>query len=163
LTRPVAKRPILSNLTPKCALGAVTALARLAVSVRIAEKAPSAQLRNAKEFEEMIERSNAEHYVWGGNCDGWHLVKASGLSVIEESMPPGGSEVRHHHKFARQFICVLEGRLSFELSDKRIDVHPGQGLEIAPGVSHRAFNESASVASFLVISSPPTGADRVLD
>lgn len=23
----------------------------------------------------------AEHYIWGDNCDGWHLVKNQDLSV----------------------------------------------------------------------------------
>ena len=27
-----------------------------------------------------ISRQNAAHYVWGGSCDGWHLVQATGLS-----------------------------------------------------------------------------------
>ena len=35
-----------------------------------------------------ISRDNAEHYRWGHECDGWHLVKDKNLSVIEEFMPP---------------------------------------------------------------------------
>jgi hypothetical protein len=35
----------------------------------------------------VISRDNAEHYFWGTGCDGWHLVRESGLSVIEECMP----------------------------------------------------------------------------
>ena len=35
-----------------------------------------------------ISRENAEHYVWGEICDGWHLVKDAKLSVIEEQMVP---------------------------------------------------------------------------
>lgn len=31
--------------------------------------------------------ANAEHYRWGNQCDGWHLVRAAELSIIEESMP----------------------------------------------------------------------------
>jgi len=33
---------------------------------------------------EVISRENAEHYVWGDSCDGWHLVRDSDLSVGEE-------------------------------------------------------------------------------
>jgi hypothetical protein len=36
---------------------------------------------------EVNSRENAEHYVWGDSCDGWHLVRASNLSVIGECMP----------------------------------------------------------------------------
>src|SRR5262245_22765573 len=27
---------------------------------------------------------NAEHYVWGNGCDGWHFVNRPSLSVIRE-------------------------------------------------------------------------------
>ncbi|PKF76460.1 cupin domain-containing protein, partial [Vibrio sp. vnigr-6D03] len=34
----------------------------------------------------VISRENAEHYVWGERCDGWHLVKSTSLSVIQEKV-----------------------------------------------------------------------------
>jgi hypothetical protein len=34
-----------------------------------------------------ISKQNAEHYIWGDNCDGWHLVNNKDLSVIHERMP----------------------------------------------------------------------------
>lgn len=111
----------------------------------------------------MIERRNAEHYVWGGRCEGWHLLKTEGLSVIEERIPPGGSESRHHHARAGQFFYVLAGVLSFEIDGREFDLTPRQGIEISPTVPHRVFNRSADDAEFLVISSPPSHGDRVLD
>jgi hypothetical protein len=47
---------------------------------------------------------SAQHYIWGGNYDGWHLVRAADLSVIQERVPPGGRETRHVHARARQFF-----------------------------------------------------------
>jgi hypothetical protein len=38
---------------------------------------------------EIVSLENAEHYNWGGACDGWHLLKSAALSVIQESVPPG--------------------------------------------------------------------------
>jgi hypothetical protein len=35
----------------------------------------------------MINKETSEHYVWGGICDGWHLVKTAQLSMIHERMP----------------------------------------------------------------------------
>ncbi|WP_375468011.1 hypothetical protein [uncultured Nostoc sp.] len=46
----------------------------------------------------MINKDTADHYLWGNNCDGWHLVKQLELSVIHELMPPGTFEVRHYHQ-----------------------------------------------------------------
>jgi len=108
----------------------------------------------------VIEKANAEHYAWGGICEGWHLLKTNALSVIEERMPPGGSENRHRHQSAAQFFYVLKGVLSFEIDGKEHDLSPRQGVEIKPGVAHRVFNRSAGDAEFLVISMPPSHGDR---
>src|SRR5882672_3469613 len=97
-----------------------------------------------------IEKRNAEHYVWGEGCDGWHLLRCDSLSVIEERIPPGSSETRHYHREARQFFYVLSGVLSFEIDGKEFELMSKQGIEIGPSVPHRAFNRSADAAEFLV-------------
>jgi mannose-6-phosphate isomerase-like protein (cupin superfamily) len=61
-----------------------------------------------------ISRENARHYVWGENCDGWRLLQSASLSVIEEHMPPGASEVRHFHRRAQQFFFILSGEAMME-------------------------------------------------
>ena len=112
-----------------------------------------------------ISIGNAEHYSWGGpnrdQSDGWHLVRTPELSIIEESMPSGASETRHHHTQARQFFYMLEGTLTMQLDGTSIALHSGQGIEIAPGDSHQAFNLSEAPIRFLVISSPPSRGDRI--
>ena len=67
-----------------------------------------------------IRRENAPHYVWGDNCDSWHLLPESNLSVIEERMPPGASEVRHFHTNARQFFYIFSGQAVMESNQERI-------------------------------------------
>jgi mannose-6-phosphate isomerase-like protein (cupin superfamily) len=57
---------------------------------------------------------NAEHYLWGDGCDGWHLLNRDDVSVIQERMPLGTSEQMHYHKIARQFFFVLDGRATME-------------------------------------------------
>lgn len=107
-----------------------------------------------------ISTNTAEHYRWGQNCDGWHLVRAEGLSVIQERMPPGTAEVRHRHARARQFFYVLAGRLSIEVDGTHHTLDAGLGLEIAPGAVHQVSNASEHPAEFLVISQPPSHGDR---
>ena len=109
----------------------------------------------------IISKGNAEHYVWGGDCDGWHLVKGEGLSVIHERMPPGRSEVRHYHERSRQFFFVLAGQLTLEVGGTRFVVGPQAGLEVLPLAPHQALNEGAADVEFLVISQPTTRGDRV--
>ena len=102
----------------------------------------------------------APHYTWGDGCDGWHLVRAEGLSVIYERMPPGTAEVRHRHGTARQFFYVLSGALSIETEGLTNEVPAGSGLEIAPGVAHQVTNRGEAAAEFLVVSQPPAQGDR---
>jgi mannose-6-phosphate isomerase-like protein (cupin superfamily) len=108
-------------------------------------------------------RENAPHYVWGDNCDGWHLLQESNLSVIEERMPPGTSEVRHFHRNAQQFFFILSGQATMEANGEEILLLAGQGLAIPPGTRHQLRNLSAEPVRFLVISQPPSHGDRVTD
>lgn len=106
----------------------------------------------------------AEHYKWGGahgtDCDGWHLVKTTDLSIIEELMPPGTQEERHFHAKARQFFFVLEGELSMEVEHHDFLLRAGQGVEIAPGQQHQAMNKSEHPMRMVVTSQPPSHGDR---
>ncbi|ALB63580.1 Mannose-6-phosphate isomerase [Cronobacter condimenti 1330] len=108
-----------------------------------------------------ISKANAEHYLWGGDCDGWHLVKSQGLSVIHERMPAGRAEQRHYHEQSRQCFFVLRGTLTMELNGERVTLLPGEAIEIPPQAPHQARNDSAQETEFLVISQPTTRGDRV--
>jgi mannose-6-phosphate isomerase-like protein (cupin superfamily) len=111
---------------------------------------------------ELVDKQSAEHYAWGNGCDGWHLVKTPVLSVIEERMPPGTSEVRHYHQKASQFFYVLRGTLFIEVDGKEFELNAGQSLPIAAGRAHQVRNSSAEDVGFLVISNPPSHGDRVI-
>ena len=109
-----------------------------------------------------ISTQNAVHYLWGENCEGWHLVRAAGLSVIQERMPAGTAEVRHWHRAARQFFYVLAGELTMKLDGVTMAVPAGHGCEVAPGIAHQVLNRSGGAVDFLVISEPPAQGDRVM-
>jgi mannose-6-phosphate isomerase-like protein (cupin superfamily) len=107
-----------------------------------------------------VEVSTAEHYVWGGVCDGWHLLKLSDLSVIQERVPAHGGESNHYHSLARQFFYVLSGTGVLEFDGARVSLSAGQGVHVPPGVPHRFANEAEVDVVFLVISAPATSGDR---
>ncbi len=109
----------------------------------------------------VVDRSVAQHYLWGERCDGWHLLKDARLSVIEERMPPGAAEVEHHHLRAQQFFYVLSGIASFEVNGEARAVDAGQGLHVAAGVRHRIANRGGEDLRFLVVSEPASHGDRV--
>ena len=104
---------------------------------------------------------NSEKYSWGDACLGWRLADFTDLSVIEEEMPPGAEERLHVHEKARQFFYILEGKAGFELDGSVHEVHVNEGFHIQPGAVHRIRNISSVNLRFLVISAPPTKADRI--
>lgn len=90
----------------------------------------------------IVARSNAEHYLWGDGCDGWHLLKRDDVSVISERVPPGASEQRHFHIHSRQFFYILMGEAIIEVDGEIHILQAQQGIEIPPGVVHQFRNES---------------------
>lgn len=70
-----------------------------------------------------ISKSNAEHYIWGDNCDGWYLVNNNDLSIIHERMPQNTLEVRHYHNHSQQFFFVLSGTATLEVDGTIIELN----------------------------------------
>ena len=110
----------------------------------------------------VISKENAEHYSWGGICDGWHLVKQDDLSVIHERMPSGTSEVRHFHNKSRQFFFVLTGTATLEVDGERYNIESFQGIEVPPGITHQMINQSQHDIEFIVVSQPMSHGDRIV-
>lgn len=104
--------------------------------------------------------SEENHYGWGEQCDGWHLVRHGDLSVIQERMPPGTAETRHRHQRSRQFFTVLEGTLAIEVEGRHYQLSAREGLEVPPGAAHQVRNASDAPVDFLVVSAPPSHGDR---
>lgn len=102
-----------------------------------------------------------KHYQWGADCDGWNLVDEDGLSVKQELMPAGTSEVKHYHERAQQFFFILKGTATFEIEGTTIQVNEGEGLHIEAGKRHRILNESSEELEFILSSQPSTSNDRI--
>ncbi|OON69610.1 cupin domain-containing protein [Hymenobacter sp. CRA2] len=105
--------------------------------------------------------ATAEHYRWGDQCDGWHLVKTPELSVIQERMPPGTAEQYHYHERAQQFFYVLAGTATFEIEGQWLTLTAGQGLHVPAGLRHRILNQATAELWFTVTSQPMAHGDRV--
>jgi mannose-6-phosphate isomerase-like protein (cupin superfamily) len=109
----------------------------------------------------IVSVKNAEHYLWGDNCEAWHLLKNDGLSVIEERMEPGSSERLHFHEKAQQLFYILSGAADMEIAGELIHLHAGETAHILPKVAHRILNQSDTELRFIVISAPRSHGDRV--
>jgi mannose-6-phosphate isomerase-like protein (cupin superfamily) len=110
-----------------------------------------------------VSRENAEHYRWGVDCDAWYLVNDEQLSVIEEFMPPGAAEIRHHHQKAQQFFYILSGEVIMEVEGQTALLAAGTGIRVLPGKQHQIRNPSSVPVRFLVISHPRSHGDRIDD
>lgn len=108
----------------------------------------------------ILSKANAEHYLWEGDCDGWHLVKEQDLSVIQQRMPAGRGEQCHYHERSRQCFFVISGEVTMELDGQIFTLMPGESIEVSPGQLHQIRNESATDTEYLVISQPTTRNDR---
>lgn len=104
---------------------------------------------------------NSQHYTWGRLCDGWHLLKSPGLSVIQERVPGGAGETLHYHERAQQFFYVLAGSALIEIEDQALTLNAGEGLQVPAGRPHRLHNPGQQVLEFLVISAPASHGDRI--
>ncbi|WP_088042362.1 cupin domain-containing protein [Bacillus sp. EAC] len=110
-----------------------------------------------------VSKQNAEHYIWGEMCDGWHLVKNNELSVIHEQMPPNTAEVRHYHCKAQQFFFVLKGNATIVVNGEIVELIENEGIEIPANTPHQMYNKSSGNIEFLVISQPNSKGDRVVE
>ncbi len=104
---------------------------------------------------------NAEHYTWGTQCDGWHLLRSDTLSVIQERMPPGTSEQLHFHGHAQQVFYILSGIATFEVEGETKTVKSNQSIHIPAKTRHSILNDGDVDLHFLVISEPKSHGDRV--
>lgn len=110
----------------------------------------------------MISKQNAEHYQWGNNCDGWHLVKSPNLSVIQEKVPPNCAEVVHYHTKSEQFFFVLSGVATLEIDGITHILAESQGMHVPARCCHQLRNEHTEDLEFIVTSTPPSHGDRVI-
>lgn len=104
---------------------------------------------------------NAEHYTWGQSCDGWHLHKSDNLSVIEEHMPPGSSEVLHYHTKAQQVFYVLSGVATFTINGRLITVAASESIHVPYKTLHQLSNQYNEPLKFILVSEPKAHGDRI--
>jgi mannose-6-phosphate isomerase-like protein (cupin superfamily) len=97
------------------------------------------------------------------DCDAWYLMKDPQFTVIEELMPPGSAETRHHHTKAQQFFFILSGEVLMEIDGEVTLVRAGSGIRILPGMKHQIRNPSPEAVRLLVVSHPPSRGDRIDD
>ncbi|MBE9159816.1 cupin domain-containing protein [Nodosilinea sp. LEGE 06152] len=109
----------------------------------------------------VVSKINSEHYQWGVGCDGWHLVKSAALSIIQERVPPGCSEVRHLHGESEQFFFVLSGCATLEVNGEAFQLTEHQGFHVLRNTPHQLRIDGQIDLHFVVTSTPSSHGDRI--
>ncbi|HEX8561764.1 MAG TPA: GNAT family N-acetyltransferase [Flavobacterium sp.] len=121
----------------------------------------SVNLRFKHGYDRNMDNNEHQHYFWGENCEGWHLVRTDTLSIIKERMPKGTSEQTHFHRYAQQMFYILKGTATFEVGGEIKFVSEGENIHIPNKTLHRIYNQQDCDLNFLLVSEPPTAGDRI--
>ncbi len=78
---------------------------------------------------------------------------AGQFAIVEARVRPGSEPPRHMHSREDEFICVLEGRVTFDRDGERLDGPSGTWLYLPRGCEHTFAVESVE-ARLLVMFSP---------
>lgn len=108
-----------------------------------------------------VSKDNAEYFVWGKICDGWHLARTPDISIIEERMPKKTEEIRHYHDKVWQFIFITEGELDIKIGETWFNLKLHEGLELPPKIPHNFENNSEKDTRYILISTPNIHNDRI--
>ena len=88
---------------------------------------------------------------------------ARNQSLVEASLPPGGSTERHLHATSEELYVILDGAGEMEIEGDRAPVAAGDVVLIPPGKRHR-ITATADGLRFLCCCSPPyRHEDTILD
>lgn len=89
------------------------------------------------------------------------MVKSKSLSVIQERVPAGCSEVRHLHKKSEQFFFVLSGCATLEVDGETYELKENHGFHVPSNTPHQLSNRCQTDLHFVVTSTPPSHGDGV--
>ena len=75
------------------------------------------------------------------------------LAAVETTVQPGGEPPLHVHEREDEVFLVLNGKITFQLGDERVDAEPGAWVFAPRGVPH-GFAVRTDVARMLNVMTP---------
>jgi len=83
------------------------------------------------------------------------LGAATGHSLAEITIRPGGSSAGHRHLRSEETYYILQGEGRLVVDGKSHVLRPGDACLIRPGEHHQLFNEVNGELVLLAVTSPP--------
>ena len=80
---------------------------------------------------------------------------ATGLSIAEATVAPGGETIEHYHRRSEEVYLFRSGEGRMRLGDEEADVRAGDTVAIPPGTRHKLWSTGGEPLVVLCCSAPP--------
>jgi mannose-6-phosphate isomerase-like protein (cupin superfamily) len=104
------------------------------------------------QLEPYVTRDGSTIREWAGPG---YAAEASGLSLAEATVAPGGATVEHLHRISEELYLVTAGSGVLRVGDEERAVAAGDCVAIPPGTPHRLRNDGAVDLVVVCACAPP--------
>ena len=104
------------------------------------------------QLEPYVTRDGSTIREWAGPG---YAAEASGLSLAEATVPPGGATIEHLHRGSEELYLVTAGAGRLRVGEEERRVEVGDCVAIAPGTAHKLFNDGEVDLVVVCACAPP--------
>jgi mannose-6-phosphate isomerase-like protein (cupin superfamily) len=105
-----------------------------------------------EQLEPYVTRDGSTIREWAGPG---YAAEASGLSLAEATVPPGGATIEHLHRLSEELYLVTAGAGLLRVGDEERRIEVGDCAAIAPGTAHKLFNDGEVDLIVVCACAPP--------
>jgi mannose-6-phosphate isomerase-like protein (cupin superfamily) len=105
-----------------------------------------------EQLEPYVTRDGSTIREWAGPG---YAAEASGLSLAEATVPPGGATIEHLHRLSEELYLVTAGAGLLRAGDEERRIEVGDCVAIPPGTAHKLFNEGEVDLIVVCACAPP--------
>ena len=105
-----------------------------------------------EQLEPYVTRDGSTIREWAGPG---YAAEASGLSLAEATVPPGGATIEHLHRLSEELYLVTAGAGLLRVGEEERRIETGDCVAIAPGTAHKLFNDGEVDLVVVCACAPP--------
>jgi mannose-6-phosphate isomerase-like protein (cupin superfamily) len=108
------------------------------------------------DLEAYVTRDGSTIREWAGPG---YAAEASGLSLAEATVAPGGATIEHLHRLSEELYLVTAGAGTIRVGEEERAIAAGDCVAIPPGTPHRLRNDGEVDLVVVCACSPPYSHD----